>query len=330
MRAVSAQAALFAGTVLAGAGIAAGNVLLPAVIKRFFPDRVGSLTGLSMMLLSVGGAAGTGLAVPLEHLGGWRLSLAAWTVPAAIAVLVWGPLGLRGRTRQPDAPSTAAPDGAEEGSLLRSPLAWCVMIFMGMASLMFYTLTSWLPEIMQGRGVAPATAGTMNSAVIVIGIPLGFVVPMVAARMRDQRPLVFGVVALMTIGLLGLVLVPRAGWLWVAIFGLATGSAFPIALTLLNLRSATHTVTARLSGMAQCGGYLLAACGPAAFGMLHTLTDGWEASIWLLVLLLVPELGCGLVAARPGFVRTRPLRRTEHLAEPAEVVAEPCAADRSH
>ncbi|EFL07676.1 predicted protein [Streptomyces sp. AA4] len=301
LRVLSVPAALFAGTVLAGAGIAVGNVLLPAVIKRFFPDRVGPLTGLSMMLLSVGGAAGAGLAVPLEHLGSWRLTLAAWAIPAVLSLLVWGPLGLRARRRESPIPP--------RGSLLRSPLAWCVMVFMGLASLMFYTLTSWLPEIMQGQGFSPAVAGTMNSVVIVIGIPLGFVVPVVAARLRDQRPLVLGVVALMAIGLTGLLLVPQAGWVWIAVFGIATGAAFPIALTLLNLRSATHTVTARLSGMAQSGGYLLAACGPLAFGLLHTLTDGWHAPIWLLIVLLVPELACGSLAARPGFVRlhaTRP------------------------
>jgi CP family cyanate transporter-like MFS transporter len=205
LRVVTAQAALFAGTVLAGAGMATGNVLVPAVVKRVFPDRVGSLTGLSMMLLSVGGAAAAGLAVPLDHLGGWRLALAAWAVPSLIAALVWGPLALRKRRRTTESPVTGATARAE-GSLLRSPLAWSVLVFMGMTSLMFYTLTSWLPGIMREHGFTPATAGMMNSVVIIIGIPLGFAVPVVAARLRDQRPLVLGAVALMVLGLGGLLL----------------------------------------------------------------------------------------------------------------------------
>jgi CP family cyanate transporter-like MFS transporter len=326
LRAVPAQAALFTGTVLAAAGMATGNVLVPAVIKRVFPHRVGSLTGLSMMLLSVGGAAGAGLAVPLDHMGGWRLALAVWAVPSVTAALVWGPLALRGRKRRPERPTPSASvteteavhaAHAERGSLLRSPLAWSVMIFMGMTSLMFYTLTAWLPEIMHDHGFAPATAGMMNSVIIIIGIPLGFVVPVVAAHLRDQRPLVLGVIALMVIGLGGLLLAPQAGWVWTVVFGFATGSAFPIALTLLNLRSPDAAVTARLSGMAQSGGYLLAASGPLTFGVLHSVTGGWEASIWLLLLLLVPELMCGLLAARPGFVRlgsTRAEGHTEQLA----------------
>jgi MFS transporter, CP family, cyanate transporter len=314
LRVVPVQAALFTGTVLAGAGMATGNVLVPAVIKRVFPGRVGSLTGLSMMLMSVSGAAAAGSAVPLDSMGGWRLALVVWAVPSLIAALVWCPLALRGRKRPGvrvwKSTSTAHTDAhTEQGSLLRSPLAWSVMVFMGMASLMFYTLTSWLPEIMHDHGFAPATAGMMNSVIVIIGIPLGFVVPVVAARLRDQRPLVIGVVALMVIGLGGLLLAPQAGWVWITIFGVATGSAFPLALTLLNLRSPTSAVTAQLSGMAQSGGYLLAASGPLTFGVLHSVTGGWEVSIWLLLLLVVPELVCGLLAARPGLVRlstTRP------------------------
>jgi CP family cyanate transporter-like MFS transporter len=305
LRVVPVQAALFIGTVLAGAGIATGNVLVPAVIKRVFPDRVGSLTGLAMMLMAVSGATAAGLAVPLEQMGGWRLALVVWAVPSLIAALVWGPLALRGRPERPAdrAAESTCTAHAEQGSLLRSPLAWSVTVFMGMASLMFYTLISWLPEIMRDHGFAPATAGLMNSVIVIIGIPLGFVVPVVAARLRDQRPLVLGVVAGMVIGLGGLLLAPRAGWLWVTIFGFATGSAFPLALTLLNLRSPTAAVTARLSGMAQSGGYLLAGSGPLTFGLLHSVTGGWEVSIWLLLLLVVPELVCGLLAARPGLVR---------------------------
>ena len=174
-----------------------------------------------------------------------------------------------------------------------------------------------VPEVLLAGMAPPATAGMMNSVIVIIGIPLGFVVPVVAARLRDQRPLVLGVVAGMVLGLGGLLLVPRAGWVWITIFGLATGSAFPLALTLLNLRSPTAAVTARLSGMAQSGGYLLAASGPLTFGLLHSISGGWETSIWLLLLLVLPELVCGLLAARPGLVRlsTRPEGHVEQLTQ---------------
>lgn len=320
LRVVQSPVSLFVGTVLAGAGIAMGNVLMPAVIKRAFPTRVGSLTGLAMMLMAASGAIAAGLAVPLDEAGGWRLALAIWAVPSLIAVLVWGPLALRVR-REPraTAPAAAAPRG--EGSLLRSPTAWHVAAFMGLASLMFYVLMSWLPEIMQDAGFAPAAAGMMVSAMLIVGIPLGFVVPVFAARLRDQRPLVVAVAATMVVGVGGLMLAPSAGWTWVIVLGLGTGSAFPLAYTLLSLRSPSPHVAAALSGMAQTGGYLLAGAGPLAVGVLHDATGGWNVPLVLLLALVVPEVVFGLLAARPGFVQPARQRTSPQQARALEPAA---------
>ncbi|TDD15458.1 MFS transporter, partial [Actinomadura sp. KC06] len=301
LRVVESPVSLYVGTILAGAGIAMGNVLMPAVIKRAFPARVGSLTGLAMMLMAASGAVAAGLAVPLDEAGGWRLALAVWAVPSVIALLVWGPLATRGR-RTPTPPDTPAAASAD-GSLLRSPIAWYVAVFMGLASLMFYVLMSWLPEIMRDAGYAPTAAGMMVSAMMIAGIPLGFLVPVFAARLRDQRPLVAAVAITMVTGLGGLMLAPSAGWIWVLVLGLGTGSAFPLAYTLLNLRAASPSIAAGLSGMAQTGGYLLAGFGPLAVGVLHDATDGWNVPLALLLALVVPEVLFGLLAARPGFVR---------------------------
>ncbi|GAA1842522.1 CynX/NimT family MFS transporter [Actinomadura bangladeshensis] len=315
LRVVESPLSLFAGTVLAGAGIALGNVLMPAVIKRVFPSRVGSLTGLAMMLMATSGAVAAGLAVPLDEAGGWRLALAVWAVPSLVAALVWGPLALRGR-RAPTAPVTS-PRG--EGSLLRSRVAWYVAVFMGLTSLMFYVLMSWLPEIMRDAGFAPAAAGMMVSVMLITGIPLGFAVPVFAARLPDQRPLIVAVAVTMVVGIGGLLLAPSAGWVWAIVLGIGTGSAFPLAYTLLSLRAPSPSAAAALSGMAQTGGYLLAGVGPLAVGVLHDATGGWAVPLGLLLALVVPEVVFGLLAARPGFVRparprTRPAERARALA----------------
>ncbi|MES9607608.1 MFS transporter [Actinomadura sp. NPDC000929] len=322
LRVVQSPVSLYVGTVLAGAGIAMGNVLMPAVIKRAFPSRLGSLTGLAMMLMAASGAVAAGLAVPLEAAGGWRLALAVWAVPSLVAALVWGPLALRGR-RAPTPPVTAPRAG---GSLLRSPTAWAVAAFMGLASLMFYVLLSWLPEIMRDAGHPAATAGMMVSTMMIVGIPLGFLVPVFAARLRDQRPLVVAVAATMVVGLVGLLLAPSAGWTWVVILGIGTGSAFPLAFTLLSLRSPNPSTAAGLSGMAQTGGYLLAAAGPLAVGVLHDATGGWNVPVALLLVLVVPEVVVGLLAARPGFVH--PARPAAPLVEPKALPAPEPARSR--
>ncbi|MBE1532297.1 CynX/NimT family MFS transporter [Actinomadura algeriensis] len=318
LRVVAYAPALYVGTVLAGAGIAMGNVLMPAVIKRAFPRRVGSLTGVAMMLMAASGAIAAGLAVPLDHAGGWRLALAVWAVPSLVAALVWGPLAVRGR-RAADVPDT--PDAAHrtDGSLLRSPLAWCVAAFMGLASLMFYVLMSWLPEMMQDAGFAPATAGMMVSVMMIVGIPLGYLVPVFAARLRDQRVVVAAIGAVMVVGIGGMLVAPAAGWVWTITLGIGVGSAFPLAYTLLSLRSPSPSIAARLSGMAQTGGYLLAGFGPLAAGVLHSATGGWNVSLGLLLALIVPEIAFGLLAARPGYIRLGggPLVEAKEIAVPA-------------
>ncbi|MCP2340483.1 CynX/NimT family MFS transporter [Actinomadura rupiterrae] len=326
LRVVPAQVTLFGGTVLAGAGIAMGNVLMPAVIKRAFPRKVGSLTGLAMMLMAGSGAIAAGLAVPLDDTGGWRLALAVWAVPSLIAALVWSPLALRARRERhlsaDTGERTPATRPAAEGTLLRSPLAWYVAGFMGLASLMFYVLMSWLPQIMRDHGFAAGEAGVMVSMMMLIGIPLGFATPVAAARMRHQSALVIGMAAVMVLGIGGLIVAPSAGWLWVVFLGLGTGSAFPLAFTLLNLRSPSPMIAARLSGMAQTAGYLLAGAGPLAVGLLHDLTGGWTISLGLLFVLIVPEVILGVLASRPGYVRpsTTPESELEQLIESESLI----------
>ncbi|GHI02324.1 hypothetical protein AQI88_26525 [Streptomyces cellostaticus] len=300
LRSVPSPVALFAGTVLAGAGIAIGNVLMPVAVKRHFPDRTGVFTGLAMMLMSASGALAAAMAVPLDTAAGWRTALAVWAAPALLAALTWAPSAWRGRHERPQL-LPSAPEAAH-GSLLRSPLAWSVAAFLGTVSLLFYVLVAWLPTIMRDNGFPPAEAGMMVSALQIISVPLGLAVPVAAARMPGQRPLVIGVVVAMTVGLAGLLLAPGAGWLWVAVLGLGTGSAFPLAFALLSLRSPSPQIAARLSGMAQTVGYLTAGAGPLAIGVLHDATGGWKFPLVLLLVLLLPETAFGLLAARAGFV----------------------------
>jgi len=307
VRAAPWPAALFAGTVLSGAGIAVGNVLLPAVVKDQFAQRIGLFTGLTMTLMAGSGALAAAAAVPLCTATGWQFALGVWAVPAVLATAVWGLLavpGAAGRHRgtPPPAPRTAG------GSLLRSALAWWVSAFLGLVSLMFYVLVAWLPQIMQASGYPPGQAGLMMSVMLTLGIPLGFVVPVVAARLRSQRLLVAAVVVAKPVALAGLLVAPGLGWVWVCLLGTATGSAFPLAITLLGLRTDGPQAAADLSGMAQTVGYLLAGLGPLAIGMLHDVTNGWRVPLAVLIALVVPEGIAGLLAARPGHVRLRLVR----------------------
>jgi MFS transporter, CP family, cyanate transporter len=302
LRLVPGLPLLFAGTMIAAAGIASANVLVPALIKDDYAGLTGLAMGIYTTMLTLAAAAAVGISVPAEHSlgGGWRTALGLWAIPAAIALVAWLPLARTGAEKAPEAPRVP-------GSLLREPIAWHVTVYFGLQALGFYAVLAWLPSLYQDSGYSAAAAGGLVSLTAFIQCPVALVVPMLATRARDQRMLVLGAGLCAAGGLLGILTAPTAApLLWILLLGLGQGAAFPLGLTLVVLRTAEPAVTARLSAMAQSGGYLLAALGPFLVGALHDLTGSWSSSLTLLLVLLVPQIGSGLVAGRARLAVPRP------------------------
>jgi MFS transporter, CP family, cyanate transporter len=296
-------ALLYAGSLLVGAAIAVANVLMPAYVKRE-AARPGLVMGLYSASLNVGAAVGAAATVPFAAAVGWdwRGGLAGWLALALAALALWLPVAGTGRTRR--APGDAVPGGGS-WTLLRQPLARRVTLFIGLQSVQFYSIGAWLPTLLADAGVPVSEGGLLLGLSNVAGAVGALVAPAQAGRMRGQRPLVLAVLATYVVGLGGLLLVPGHGTsVWVAAFGLAQGGGFALALTLIVLRSPTPLTAARLGGVAQCVGYLLAAAGPLAVGWLYDLTGGWTAPVLLLVACLVPMTWAGWGAARDELVRT--------------------------
>jgi CP family cyanate transporter-like MFS transporter len=297
LRLLTPVAVLFAGGVLAGAAIAFANVLLPAYVKREF-SRPGVVMGLYSASLNIGAAAGAALTVPLAAALGvdWRTALGLWLALALAALALWLPVAGTGRAHRTSDPM---PDDAGSWSLLRQPLARQVTAYLGLQSVQFYTVAAWLPTLLADSGVPAREGGLMLGLANVVGAAGALLAPAQAGRMRTQRPLILAVAVSYAVGLGGLLVAPASGTLlWVAAFGLAQGGGFALALTLIVLRSPTPLVAARLGGVAQCLGYLLAALGPLVVGALHDLTDGWTWPVVLLVAVLVPMTWFGWGAAR--------------------------------
>ena len=284
---------LYGGSLVAGAAIAIANVLMPAYVKREF-TRPGAVMGAYSASLNIGAAAAAGLTVPIGlALGaGWRVALASWLVLALVAVVLWVPVaGIRG--------TRTAPDDAGSWTLLRRPLAQQVTAFLGLQSVQFYSVAAWLPTLLADAGVPVGEGGLLLAVSNVVGAAGALLAPAVAGRMRTQRPLVVAVLVAYVGGLTGLLVTPDSGTVvWVALFGLAQGSGFALALTLIVLRSATPLVAARLGGVAQCVGYLVAAAGPVVLGALHDATGAWGWPLGLLLVLLVPMGLAGWGASR--------------------------------
>ena len=288
---------LFVGTAIAGTAIAVGNVLLPVLVRGNFPDRVGLLTGMYSTTLIGFAALAAGVSVPVADAfgGGWRPGLAIWAVPAAVALLVWAPQ-LR-RRRDGSAPPADEVAGAR--SLLHDRVAWAVTMFFAIQSAGFYATLAWLPSVFHSHGASNSKAGLLLSIALVVGLIPALTVPTLAARARDQRVFVYGFVACIAAGWIGVIVSPMSvPYLWVVFLGFGQNAAFPLALTLIVLRGGTVTSTAGLSTLVQTVGYLIAAVAPLAIGAVHDITGSWTPALFVLLALLIPQLLVGLAAAR--------------------------------
>ncbi|MEV0265526.1 MFS transporter [Streptomyces sp. NPDC050617] len=298
-------AVFLAASALALAGIAVSNILMPVIVKRYFPDRVGSTTGVYSMAMALGTAAAAAATVPMTHaLGGsWRVGLGAWAVLAALAVVPWAVVA-RDRTH-PDARTGrthhGAPNAAPDESrapITRSATAWAMAVFFGLQATGAYITMGWMPQIFRDAGMSASTSGVLLAVVMLVSVPLSFVLPRVASRLRSQSPLVVLLGVFGLTGYAGLYLAPAGGaWAWALLIGVAN-SAFPLALTMIGMRARSSAGVIRLSAFAQSTGYLIAIPGPLLVGVLYQHSGGWGQPIALMAALLVPQVFAGILAGR--------------------------------
>ncbi|MDN5382302.1 MULTISPECIES: CynX/NimT family MFS transporter [Streptomyces] len=308
---VGSTAAFLAASALALMGIAVSNVLMPVIVKRWFPDRIGTMTGLYSMALALGTSAAAAVTVPLAGALGhsWQSGLSAWALLAAVAVLPWLPL-LRDRGAEPAAaaPVRTAPARKETAPapeapapalrITRSPTAWALAVFFGLQSTAAYITMGWIAQIFRDAGVPAGTAGLLLAITMVMGVPLAFVIPRLATRLPRQGPIVLVLGACGLAGYAGLYVAPAAGaWAWALLLGLAN-CAFPLALTMVGMRARTARGVAQLSAFAQSTGYLISIPGPVLVGVLYQSSGGWELPLALMIGLMVPQMAMGWLAGR--------------------------------
>jgi len=297
--------ALWIGTALLGAAIAVMNVVLPSLVKRDFPDRVGQVTGVYAAVLSAVAAIAAGVAVPISGVAheGWRWSLGIWAGLALIGLAVLGPR-LRRPSTEPEPAALTPADGTADPAArpYRSPwtsaLGWQVTLFMGAQSTVYFILITWLPSIEQSTGVSAATAGFHQLLLNTAGIVGSLLTAAVIHRARDQRAIAVVIAVLVAAGLAAEFALPALSTLWVCVIGLGTGGTISLALSLFALRSGHHRQAAELSGMAQSVGYLMAAAGPVLIGALHDATGTWSAALIVILALLLGQLVVSVLASR--------------------------------
>jgi CP family cyanate transporter-like MFS transporter len=298
VRSVPVTGLLWVGTVLLGVAIAIGNVLLPSLIKRDFPDHVSAVTGVYTAVIGIVASVAAGVAVPLAGAlpGGWRTSLGIWAGLVLVALAVWTPQITRRR---------AVPAAYTEK--VRTPwgslLAWECAAFMALSASGFYTVQSWYSSILQSYGTSEEAAGWLLFAYQLMGVVMSIVLPLVLTRFRDQRAVAFLSAVLAMTGYLGLLFAPHLAVLWVLLAGIGAGGVFFLALAFCSMRAADARSSAALAGMAQSVGYLVAAVGPVLFGFLHDATGGWRAPLAVLAGVAAAHALIGLRAGRDAQVK---------------------------
>lgn len=293
LRLIDNYAFVIVGTLLLGCAIAVLNVLIPGLVKSFFPRQVGLMTGLYSVTLTLGAGMGVFLAIPLlEQFGDWRYPVALWAVLPLFSLLFWLPM-LKVK-------AVGRPANLQRVSLWRDKIAWSITFYMGLQSFYFYSMATWLPKILLENGLDAHQAGTATALINLVSIPFNLFVPILAAKMANQRLLVVGTFMVSFIGIAGIWWQPNAApLLWASFIGMGCGSALSLALSFFVLRAENTAQATALSAMAQSIGYLLAALGPVSLGLMRDISGHWQWALLLLLVLQLGQLASGWSAARP-------------------------------
>jgi len=295
------ESLLAGGTLLLAAAITMGNVLLPALAKRNLPGRVGLAVGTLSVVMALSSALAASASVPLAEYAGWQWSLAGWLLPATAALCVWLAIARRAGAERPS--ENMLSDGLT-GNIWRLRPAWCLSAFMGLQSLLFYSLVNFLPSVLMEKGIGTAAAGNYVALFQIGSLAGSLSASFLFARIRHRQWFNLSLSLMMLAGISGLWLMPAGtAPLWILLAGAGTSGCFASALMLFALRSSDSRTAAALSGMAQTVGYSIAAAGPLGMGLLYDVSGSWSASLSVLSVLMLAECVLAWFAARPDIIR---------------------------
>ncbi|GAA3584217.1 CynX/NimT family MFS transporter [Kribbella ginsengisoli] len=294
LRSYTGSVGLWLGTLVIGASIAVGNVLVPVLIKRDYAGHVSRAMSIYTAFITGGAALASAIAVPVAAGSNWRLALAIWGGLALVVALIRIPA----HSSSAPLPAEPADDNTPLVSVWRQPMAWLVTAYMGLQSTSFYVFVTWLPTIELSHGFSEQAAGIHLFLFQGFGLVGGLAIPWLMRNPRSQRAGAVTASIPIVVALLGLLLAPKLVIAWAIIGGLGQGAALVAALSLISIRGRSHHETTQLSGMAQSIGYLLAATGPALAGYLTELTTTWTTTLIVFTTLATLQILIGATAGQ--------------------------------
>ena len=268
--------ALLATALLGGAGVALIQALVPALIKRQFQQRVALAMGVySASLMGGGGLAALLSPVVATHFAHWQAGLGIWLLPALAALLLWlcVPLGAK-RLLHTTAPTA---------KLWGNRRAWLLALYFGLANCGYMSMVAWLPAYYLQQGWSATQSGSLLAFMTIFQVTAALLMPALAQRSSDRRPLLSISLSAQAVGFFGLVLWPlQAPHLWVALIGFGLGACFALSLILTLDHRRDPRAAGQLAAFVQGVGFLINAISPWMSGWLRELTGSFVSAWWVL------------------------------------------------
>ncbi|WP_430737762.1 CynX/NimT family MFS transporter [Psychrobacter sp. VH5] len=289
------------GTVLLTLAIGFANTLAAPVIKQRTPNHIPLVTGCFSLTLTVAAGIVAGVVLPLSEQFGWQWALGGWALLGFFALVLWVFLRVRlGSSTRVVAPLAT---GSSDISVWRSAFAWQISVFMGLQSLLFYTVASFLPSIWLSKGLSAVSAGQMGSVFQFMAPVAILSLTWLVNRGRPIQALAVFAAALNVFGVLGIMyLSTDLAWLWSGLMGMGCSAIFTLSMMLFSMRTYTANQSSELSGMAQAVGYLLAFFGPLGTGWIHDATGSWDLALFMLLILMIINVVMAWLVSRPIMV----------------------------
>lgn len=278
-------AMFFLTTFLIGVGITVGNVLLPGLVKKYFPEKLGVMTGFYAVIMSVSAAIAAGISYPIASANiiseSFSVSLAVniWVVVAIINVFIYMILSKNNEKIQ------TKKTISKNNVYFKSLKMWTLMLSMGLQSALFYCSVSWFSEIMISKGFSPEAAGVLLSISQFAQFPATFLVPILADKMKNKLIIPTLITLGYLVSLIGMLTIHGnfvAMMIYIIIFALAGGGSFSYVMYLFSAKSRNEKEAADISGLSQSGGYLLAAIFPPLLGYIRDVAS-WDSALYVLI-----------------------------------------------
>ena len=277
----------FVTTFIIGVGLTVGNVLLPGLAKKYFPENLGVMTGFYAVVMNVSASVAAGISYPIlsSNIGGEKfstgLAVNIWLIVSILNIVIYAII-----TKNSKSERIIEDKKTGVAGYLKSLKMWSVMLSMGRQSALFYCCVSWFSEIMISKGFTPSEAGLSLSISQFAQFPSTFLIPVLAEKIKNKLIIPIFIAMGYVASLIGMIYIQGNFVLmtiYIVLFALAGGGSFSYVMYLFSAKSKNEEEAADISGLAQAGGYWLAAIFPPLLGYIRDILN-WDVAIYILIM----------------------------------------------